>query len=281
MNISSLLGTFASSLLFYISEFERIILHVSGNLPLVSNQIDGHVKEAEKHLDPKIGDFFEFSELLDNMLSVKKPIYEILVELQRQDIIQQQMNHLFNAVEDVQKIIDDSSENNDVHFLTLLNFLLHSIEKQMARINKELLDLVETMEQKFSDMHSKISLIHKDEMTIVTNKKQLEETIQSILNITENLSNELKQYNNFFIRLRLLQDDMKREIEICSNLKISVGDDLKKLGGALSLKECRFTSTVIQKIVDKLSVEEERETLKEEFSELKIEDSADNDVVFF
>ena len=288
MNISGLLGTFASSLQFYISEFERIILHVSGNLPLINNQIENNVSEARGLLDTQLEDFKEFNERLDVMLTVKKPIYEILVEMQRQDIIQQQMNHLLDAVGDVQKVVEENeSEDEEEDFdltqnlLTLISFLLQSIEKQMTRINRDLLDLVEVIEGKFSDLNNQIQLIHNDKKAIAVKNIQLKKNLQSIMNVTESLSNEMNQYNSFFKRLRLLHDDMKREVVTCSNLKSNVDVRLLTYGGLLSLVECQFSNNVIQKIVDKLSVEEERLALKEEFSELTIEAASEDDVVLF
>lgn len=287
MNISGLLGTFASGLRFYISEFERIILHVSGNLPLISSQIENNVLEARNLLNSQDDDFKEFNERLDIMLTIKKPIYEILVEMQRQDIIQQQMNHLLDAVEDVQNIVAENELEEDDDFdetqnlLTLISFLLRSIEKQMTRINKDLLDLVEIIELKFSDLDNQISLIHKDKKAISVKNIQLKKNLQSILNITESLSHELNQYESFFKRLRLLHDDMKREVSICTNLKSNVDVKLITYGGLLSLKECHFSNTVIQKIVNKLSVEDERAALKEEYSELTFEAASDDDVVLF
>ncbi len=296
MNISGLLGTFASSLRFYIDEFERIILHVSGNLPLVGNQIECHVTEARGLLESNPDDSELYCSLLDEMSSVRIPIFEIIIELQKEDIINQQMNHLLDAVTDVQKIIDENSilfvdysdkkERREFsedyrHIFTLISFLLNSIEKQMTRINRELMDLVKVMENQFSNMKSIITAILSGKNSIEDSGNALSKSFRSILNITENLAEELEQYNNFFERLRLLQDDMNREVSICSGLREEVDEDLKCFGGSLSLNECRFNNTIIQKIVSKLSVEEERQTFREEFSELTIEESAGSNFVLF
>lgn len=296
MNISGLLGTFASSLSFYIDEFERIVLHISANLPIVSNQIESHVSEARKVQGDQNELIPSLNNLLDDMSAVRVPIYEIILELQKQDIINQQMDHLLTAVGDVQKIVDenkdlfveyDQKKNLDDyrdeyrHLFTLISFLLNSIEKHMTRINGELIELIDTMELRFSEIQKKITSIHSGKKSKSLERNKLIKSIQSVMTITENLSNELQQYNNFFERLRLLQSDMDREVSICSGLKKEVDEDLDQFGGILSLTDCRFSNSIIQKIVDKLSVEEERQSLREEFSELKIEKSADDDVILF
>lgn len=296
MNISGLLRTFASSLRYYIDEFERIILHVSENLPLVGNQIESHATEARDLLKLNPDKLGKYSELLDHMSAVRVPIFEIIIELQKEDILSQQMNHLLDAVEDVQKITDENEvlfvdysetiNNKNLHeeyrhIFTLISFLLNSIEKQMSRINRELSELVVVMENQFKEMKIRIDRIQKDRESVDKDKSDFSRSIQTILNITKNLSSELEKYNNFFGRLRLLQDDMDREVNICSSLRKEVEEDLNLFGGTLPLNECRFNSSIIQKIVSKLSVEEERQTLREEFSELSIEKSADSDFTLF
>jgi len=296
VNISGLLGTFASSLRFYIDEFGRIILHVSGNLPLVGNQIDCHITEARKLLDNCPDVTGEYYELLDDMSAVRIPIFEIIIELQKEDIINQQMNHLLEAVEDVQKVIDENQvlfvdyaekivriENREEyrHIFTLISFLLNSIEKQMTRINAELLDLVQVMEDQCRGMKLKIDKIQSERHILEGNTDELNKSFQSILNITKNLSSELEQYNNFFERLRLLQDDMNREVSICSSLRKEVDEDQSRFGGELPLSQCRFNSSIIKKIVSKLTVEGERQTLRDEFSDLKIEESSGSNLILF
>lgn len=296
MNISGLLGTFASSLRFYIDEFERIIHHVSANLPLVSNQIECHIKEARGLLESSPDDSKIYGALLVEMSSVRVPIFEIIIELQKEDIINQQMTHLLEAVEDVQNIINennilfvDYSEkkenqrfNEDFrHIFTLISFLLKSIEKQMNRINRELMDLVKVLEDQFKSMQTIITSVHNGKHSIENQKGELAKSFRSIINITENLAEELEQYSSFFIRLRLLQDDINREVSICSGLKKEVMEDLNSFGGSIPLNQCRFSNSVIQKIVNRLSVEEERQTMRDEFSDLEIEERSANDFTLF
>ena len=296
MDIAGLLGTFSTSLGFYIDEFNRIFVHVSKSLPIVGNQIENRVKEIQDLRESQEENLELLESLIDDLGQVRLPIFEIIIELQRQDIINQQLNHLVDAVNDVHEIIvedevlfDDFSRKKDLeelaedyrHLFTLVAFLLNNLEKQMVHINSDLTDLVDIMDQRFSDLHTKIIALYNDRKEIDRSDQKPGETVLSIIKSTKNLSFELEQYSNFFRRLRILQEDLNRELALCISLKEDVEAFLKEVGGSLPLKECRFTSTVIQKIVEKLSVEEERQTLRDEYSELHIEESFTRDVVLF
>lgn len=296
MDIAGLLGTFASSLAFYIDEFDRILLHVTENLPIVGNQIESYVGETRALMEERPEELKPFTGLMDDMAEVRVPLFEIIIELQKQDIINQQLNHLLSAVKDVQEIINLNGslfvEFNDRkgkeehredyrHLFTLIGFLLTNLEKQMEHINRDMTDLVDIMEQRFSDLHTKIRSLYNDRKAIDRAAPEISSSIQSILNATENLSIEVEQYSNFFNRLRILQDDLNKELKLCVSLKKEIDDYQAAIGGPVPLKDCRFTNTVIQKIVNKLSVEEERQTLREEYSELHIEEGFTRDVVLF
>ncbi|MBB6480917.1 hypothetical protein [Spirochaeta isovalerica] len=296
MDIAGLLGTFSTSLGFYIDEFNRIFIHVSENLPIVGNQIEARLGEIRTLQETEKDDSELLKSLVEDLGQVRIPIFEIIIEMQRQDIINQQLNHLVDAVTDVREIIVEdeaffedfdkkkgSSELKEDyrHLFTLVSFLLNNLEKQMGHINNDLTDLVDIMDQRFSDLHTRIIALYNDRKEIDRSDKKNNQAVLSAVKSTKTLSFELEQYSNFFKRLRILQEDLNRELVLCISLKEDVETNLNDLGGPLPLKECRFTSTIIQKIVDKLSVEEERQALRDEYSELHIEESFTRDVVLF
>ena len=397
-----------------------------------------------------------FSVILNDLLNriefVKEPTYNIMVELQKQDIIQQQLIHLKEAMDDILHIINNKSEllesnpgdsNNESarkeykNILTLLKFLMITTEKQMFRINKDLISMIDKLELEFSSIHNAIldvnndkkmisqlvlpgkdadreaSIIHliflAPENTITdiltnleisqkqkrkliksftaiyefilseknmtkefapiiesinnllllarieqarnnlkfaelsgnqnnmfsndafsqlseiingmeeshikvkenldrfieaydtqnTNYSLMEEDLgdslsilkrtenlftdnyQSVMDITDILYNEITQYSGLFEKLRSLHEDMNNKITICTDILNFVDEELNKLGGAVSLNENQFKDTIIQNIVEKLTVEEERITLQNEFSELDIEESTGSNITLF
>lgn len=289
MDISGSLGTFSSCLRFYIDEFDRIFVHVSSNLPALGNQIEKQVVRIKELSESGEEESVVYSNLLVDLSDVRIPIFEIIIELQKQDIIYQQMNHLADAVDNVSRIaleyseafdkIDERKEDEPYrdeyrHLLTLVSFLLNNLEKQMNHINRELNDMVDSMEEKFSGIHTRISILRNERKVLAADDGE-------IFRITDNLYNELELYEGFFARLTLLKGDLDRELNLCINMNREVRDYENILGGFYSLDECRFGNTVIQEIVDKLSVEQERDVLRREYGELHIEESFTRDVVLF
>lgn len=296
MDISGLLNTFATCLRFYIEEFDRIFLHVSRNLPLLGEQIGKYVQNVSELMEREPDNLKPYSRLMEDLADVEGPVFEIIVELQKQDIINQQLIHLASAVDDVRQVteeyksyfenigdwINDGKYHDDYrHLLTLVDFLLNNIEKQMLHINRDLNILVDRMEQRFSDIHTKIKTINNDRKDLDRKNSIQNRTMESIYSGVENYSRELELYGGFFGRLRQLQSDLNREVELCGNLKKEVEKSGSLINGFLPLKKCRFANTIIQKIVDKLSVEEEREALRQTYSELHIEEGFTRDIVLF
>ena len=99
MNIAGLLETLSTSLKFLITDFERIVILVSSNLPVIEREIEEilHIisKKATES-EEKI-----FYRVYSELETIKAPIFDLIIERQKQDIIQQQMEHLLEAVVDV------------------------------------------------------------------------------------------------------------------------------------------------------------------------------------
>ncbi len=392
------------------------------------------------------------NDLLNRIESVKTPTYKIMIELQRQDIIQQQMKHLVEAMDDIKQILDNNSalldsdigEDSDetrkkeyISLYTLLDFLLLATEKQMLRINQDILNMVDNMDGQFSlirdavkdidvdkkligelvipekakneeatiihlifmapehtieDIINNLGISQNQKKNIIKNFKGINELLLfekeltvkfipiiesinnllllarieqarnslkissnsgnqtdifsqsafaelseiiddmdeshrlvgqnlmeiidafetqkskyqnmetnlkdslsilgktetlfkdnyfSVMEITDTLSLEINKYTSLFERLRLLYKDMDSKINICTDMKIYINNKLERFGGPVNIEDCLFKDVIIQKIVDKCTVKEERITLSKEFSELEIEESTGSSITLF
>lgn len=392
------------------------------------------------------------NDLLNRIDSVKAPTCEIMVELQKQDIIQQQLQHIMESMDDILVIIDrysdqfgsGSADGEDearwkelISLYTLIDFLVVSTEKQMTRINEELIKMMDVLEELFFRMQSAITDINQDrnhfseivlpeeaskkEATVVhllfqapekmivkivenlrnnlekkrniINKfsliedkinseqhkaqdflplieainnllllsrieqarynlvlsaqssnhvsdftpesfseltsiidemeeshhlisRNLERSIsgfdsqrikydememqlndsisilkkteylfvenfQTIMKITADLFGEIQQYIDLLATLRSLNKELNRKIGICMDVHLDVQDQLERLGGAAKIEDCLFKDVILQKVVQKCTVQQERETLNKEFAEIDIEVSAGSSITLF
>lgn len=116
-------------------------------------------------------------DLLNRIEEIKKPTFSIMVQLQNQDIIQQQMDHLSEVLVNVLKISEENrallesppgtgGEEKLIHeyrnINTLLIFLLRTTEKQMVRINTDLLTMIDRMELEFDKINRLVSDVDLD-----------------------------------------------------------------------------------------------------------------------
>lgn len=267
------------------------------------------------------------NELLNRVEAVKEPIYSIMVEMQKQDIIQQQIEHLIEAMDDILYLTETENIDKDNNYNSLLQFLLRTMEKQLVRINKDLIAMINVIEDQFSLIHLTLIRISHDEfffsqellqkeysdkdsinqlillahieknceklmfsdrisfsesLNIIKNKEAVfSRNYASIMETTESISKEISFYTDFFKKLRILHSQMDEKIVFCSDLRKELERDLVERGGSLKISECFFKDRVIQKIVKKCSVEDERNTLLKEFPELDIEMSEKNRVTLF
>ena len=106
------------------------------------------------------------NDLLDRIEKVKEPTARIMTELQKQDIIQQQLEHLMDSIKDILLIIENpveyAEENTDQNIFTLLGILMVTVETQIKRISEDLYEMLDGMEVLFDDMNSSITDIDLD-----------------------------------------------------------------------------------------------------------------------
>lgn len=378
-----------------------------------------------------------FQELLDKIETTRDPIAHIMMEIQKQDIIHQQLDHLLVSIEDILVIVNSHPEDLDsldkrqehVSILTLLHVMVVNTEKQMKRISGELIEMLTTLEGFFSELNSIVSGVKEDkdrqfpltdksmieqiflapqeliasvqqnlnyivghkrdiisiyrqivdkiheekdnaasfvpvieaiknlllmarieqaryaldisglsgensigfsESSIATlldavseierthglvssdllrsreqlklqeekycqieedlqnsasfletSRKLFEDNFQLIIDLADTLFKELSQYKGVFNPLRKLNQEMQDKTEVCAHIRQQVDEKLEQIGGEIDLENCLFKDVILQKIVQKWTVMQERDTLKEEFSGLEIEDSSSSNITLF
>ncbi|MBB6480193.1 hypothetical protein [Spirochaeta isovalerica] len=141
--------------------------------------------DSQKLMEVSGNSVENFSMILGDLLSrienIKKPTYNIMIQLQTQDIIQQQMDHLSEILEKTVRITEDhaallNSGEEDLkdfrkldeykNINTLLIFLLNTTEKQMKRINSELLSMLDRLEIEFRKINELIRDVDSDKEMI-------------------------------------------------------------------------------------------------------------------
>lgn len=380
---------------------------------------------------------------VNHISSVKEPTSQIMLILQKQDIIHQQMEHIHETLIEMTELLEanfmifeenNSSSDEFLDLFTLLNFLLVTTEKQIKRINNDLLSMIDDMEEPLNkiietisrakidkqslgheygenrDISELIHIIFSKPLTVINdivdklnnNKEQktalisrfeqidelmilensmakdfipqmdmiknllflahveqernqldivldlddknsifsnsvfekmndiidgvslsqklvtdnlqefrnlfidqekkyynIEENLNSSrnflkktgelfntnfsiqLDITHSLYSEVKEYREFFAKIRELHNNMNKKIHICTDLKNNINKKLQASGGIKNLNECSYRDTIIRKILDHLTVDEERVTILEEFPELDIEKTTGSSVTLF
>lgn len=445
----------------------EIGIQMNDRINVFLNEIDTHEKFIHDHIlnvskdSQKLVDISNksvenfamvFNDLLSRIDAVKNPTYNIMIELQKQDIIEQQMRHLMDVLADIVHIImenenlldlspeslpDEDEKSSYRNISTLLKFLLLTTEKQMGRINNDVLSMINNLDREFMQINNAINDVNSDKRLIgqlvisekseeneasIINlifqapKKTIEEILvnldtgqkqkqsiisifseintmvqsekkitssfipiiesinnllllarieqarnslnisynvdsendvfsqsafsdlekiiedmensellmsqnlvtiykafskqtnkytdmkeqlgnsfvilentenifmenyNSVMNITDTLSGEIRAYSSLFTKLRDLHKELSEKINICTEIRHNIEKQLDILGGPINLNECQFRDTTINQIVEKLTVEEERTTISNEFSELKIEKSTGNSITLF
>ncbi len=103
----------------------------------------------------------------------------------------------------------------------------------------------------------------------------------TVMNITNILVDEISEYNDFFNQLRMLNSEINEKIDVCVEIKQNILESLGQLGGQLPLEECKFKDLIYQNIVQKCTVAQERDTIKQNFKEIEIEESGNNSITLF
>ena len=124
-------------------------------------------KDSGKLLEKANKSVENFSLILNDLLNriekVKDPTFKIMIELQKQDIIQQQLEHLMEAMQDITVVIEKNDSNIDERSrFTLLNILMITIEKQIERISGDIIGMIDSMESLFDQMSTSIEDIDLD-----------------------------------------------------------------------------------------------------------------------
>ncbi|MBI9109479.1 MAG: hypothetical protein JEZ04_22230 [Spirochaetales bacterium] len=162
-----------------------------------------------------------------------------------------------------------------------LSKIVENVEQSHALVEHNLQTSINTFDsqkEKHNEMKEKL-----DNSLVILGKTEniFIENFESVMNITSELFNDINQYVDLFKMLRGLTDDMVAKIDICSDIHDNVDQQLEAFGGPISLEDCLFKDLIIQKIVDKCTVDTERITLNHEFTEFEIEGSSGNSITLF
>ena len=157
----------------FLEAVERMESFSSEHIKNISTNSGNILKKANE----SINNFtIILEDFLDRIEQAKSPTYRIMIELQKQDIIHQQLVHLLENINDIlvildnrgQKLelpVDDLSENEkneNRSLFTLIVFLLDNTEHQINRISTEFLEMIEHLESSFSEINSSITDINSD-----------------------------------------------------------------------------------------------------------------------
>ncbi|MBI9102437.1 MAG: hypothetical protein JEY99_08490 [Spirochaetales bacterium] len=125
-----------------------------------------------------------------------------------------------------------------------------------------------------TQLDSSLAIIEKTREMFIDN-------FNLVINITNELFNHVKHHIQLFQTLRGLVNDITDKMYICNDINKIVNEKLNTMGGPVQLADCIFKDAIIQNIVEKCTVEEERTTLSSKFEEFDIEESAGSNITLF
>ncbi len=194
-----------------------------------SEHIDEITDESQSLIKNSNTSIETLLDILENIVNqikeVKKPTSEIMFQIQRQDIIQQQMEHTFQIMDELSKIINSKSSKpeEELDILTLLNFLLLTTDMQIKRINSDLLSMIIDIEAPLNRIIETIDNFNKYESDVL--KKFSSRTTSNITEIIDGIFQAPESIiSDIIIKLDLNQGQKKELLSIFKNI-----DDLMKV----------------------------------------------------
>ena len=135
-------------------EFLRLIEEYEGFISSHISQVSG---ESRTLMQKSTRSAENFSELMNDLLSrldyIRKPTSLIMVDVQLQDIIHQQFINLTRSLDDAVVIVNREKERNDPEstrrIYSLLDYILSNTNKQIRKVNDQMLDLINRLESHF------------------------------------------------------------------------------------------------------------------------------------
>lgn len=257
----------------------KLIHSIFSKPQLVINNIYNQLLESQNQKDNLVSIFKEIDDLMIHENSLAKefiPQMDMIKNLLFLAHVEQERNQL-----DIIINTDDKNSvfSNDV--FEKMDNIIGGIGKSQEMVNINLHKIIET----FKYQKKCFANIEKDlnsSLDFLKNTGELFDTnYQMNINITSSLSLEVQEYRDLFAKLRNLHNNMNVKIDICTNLKDDIKMKLQRFGGLKNLNDCSYRETIIKKILDNLTVDEERTTILEVFPELEIEKSTGSSVTLF
>lgn len=185
---------------------------------------------------------------IDNK-DIKDALFKVITNLQYEDIIHQEIEHIYKNLHEYSNLIEEKG-SDDKDLITVINFLLVVTEKQMIRIDNNINVMISDIE---------VELLKVSKLTTERDEFYIKDIFKFIDAITyfRNQHNELKD-------------------------GITVLYEMNKISSVtIDLNSCCYKETMIQNIIDTLTVDDERKTILEEFPELDIETTIGNNITLF
>ncbi|WP_028974382.1 hypothetical protein [Spirochaeta cellobiosiphila] len=156
---------------------------------------------------------------------------------------------------------------------------------QIEESNTQIVDSYKESESIFNSQLDQYQIIRNDlrssKSFIEKTEKLFTENFETIVNISDELFEEVNQYINLFDVIRRLQKDLRNDINVCAQLRDTVDKQLQELGGDVPFEQFQYKDLVLQKIIKKFTVAQERDTMMAQFDSLKIEESVSNNITLF
>jgi len=181
--------------------------------------------------------------------------------------------------------IGDLNDASDIGFskdsMNSLQEIVSEIEHSYGLVKEDL----NVSKSQVKSHEEQYEVIRKDLQQTLNFLSSIEDMFYSnfvnILDITKELFSSLEQYLDLFQSLRRLNQTMLEKVKISKEIHSIIDERLDAIGGKIDLEQCIFKDIILQKIVDKCTVMQERDSLKERFGELEIEDSSVNNITLF
>lgn len=235
-----------------------------------------HSKVQKKHIVEN------FKSICSLILEEKKqtssfvPLFESINNLLMLAKIEQARNNL-----DISGSIDDKNSFFNEASFSRLTEIEEKMNESSSMVHNNLQNVIQSFEKQhnqYIEMEEKL----RESLKILSNTEELfRDNYGSVIQITDILSSEMRKYTSLFENLRKLHRDMNFKLEKCSQMRQTISTTLNRMGGPLELKECHFSNSIIQRIVERCTVEDERDTLSKEITDLDIEKSTGSNITLF
>lgn len=244
----------------------EIIESINDKLDISANQksiIIDEFKEINKLMagESRIaGDFIPLMDLIKNLLFLAH--------------VEQERNNLGSVI-----------QGNENTFSAKVFLEMESIVNGIKRSQEMICENLEDVISIFSQQEKSHRDINENLESSIIFLKHTEELFNKNYvdnnQILNTLAEEVREYKVLFAKLRDLNNNLNSKMSIYTRLRASIEELTGEGGSFKNLNECKYRDTIIAKVVDNLTVDEERILILEEFPELDIERTTGASITLF